>query len=65
MNVIQWKFIPMPYGLSFVEQTALLNVQLSDFQRNGFNILSVKPHTNDLPDGSREPGFMIEYREGF
>lgn len=65
MNLIQFKFIPMPYGLSITEQGLLLNPLLSDLQRNGFNILSVKPFVHHLDDGISEQGFMIEYREGF
>ena len=61
-NIIKFKFIEISPTLGFNDREALLNIILSDMQRNGFNILSVKDH-NILYEQDDRHGFMVEYRE--
>jgi len=63
MNIIQTKFIEVPNGISLADKVALLNVWISDMQRNGFNILSTNSHRQENIDGTLSDGFIIEYRE--
>ena len=62
-NIIKTKFIEMPAGVSMDDKVRLLNVWISDMQRNGLNILSTNFHTQENVDGSFSDGFIVEYRE--
>lgn len=63
-NLIQTKFIEVPYGLSLQEKISFLNIWINDMQRNGINILSTSElQRQENLDGSITEGFTIEFRE--
>lgn len=63
-RLILTKFIEVPVGVSIQDKILLLNVWVSDMQRNGINIMSTSNLTrqNNI-DGSFTEGFIVEYRE--
>ena len=63
-SLIQKKFIEVPTGVNLQDKIALLNVWLSDMQRNGFNILSTSNIQRiEQLNGTFIEGFEVEYRE--
>lgn len=63
-RLILTKFIEVPSGISFQDKISLLNVWVSDMQRNGISILSTSNVVRqENLDGSFADGFLVEYRE--
>ena len=63
-RLILTKFVEVPPSISFQDKIMLLNVWVSDMQRNGISILSTSNIVRqENIDGTFSEGFMVEYRE--
>ena len=63
-NIIRIKFIEVPYGITLQDKLSLLNIWITDMQRNGINIISTSNiMRQENPDGTITEGFQVEYRE--
>lgn len=63
-RLILTKFIEVPSGVNIQDKIALLNVWVSDMQRNGIAILSTSNVVRqENLDGTFAEGFIVEYRE--
>lgn len=64
MRQVLTTFYEVPFSAMMQDKISLLNVFISDLQRNGISILSVGDlQRQELPNGSFVEGFVIEYRE--
>lgn len=63
MKGVKVKFVEIPSGLNFTDQTRFVNIWINDMQRNGIVVLSTNPHMREELDGSLSSGFLIEYRD--
>jgi hypothetical protein len=63
-RLILTKFIEVPASINFQDKIALLNIWVSDMQRNGIAILSTSNiQRQENLDGTFVEGFIVEYRE--